>query len=434
MKKITIIFVCIPFILIASGQNALNLKDSAAIYFREVGAATRKARWLWDKDLYGPILLVDPITRKVYANYPDLAGLLKHNGEIYEGILPSNTGIANASVNWKGRDWAMIAFVSPLFVDDQDIYSLFGHELFHRAQPSLRFPRSNEPDNNHLDRKDGRIYLRLELGALIKAMHSQSPKEMKTHLTNAFTFRKYRYMLYPGADSLENALELNEGMAEYTGYVISGRNKSEAILHFERQIDKFIQNPTYVRTFAYNTLPIYGFLLRLTNKYWNKEINAKTNLADYFIKKFKIYLPTDISKTALDIAEKYNAQLIFREELAREENTKKLIHEYKKKFIEQPHFEISFKKKNVSFDPRTLIPIEDKGTVYPVMQAIDVWGILTVKNGALMSPDPDRKVTITAPLKIEGREVSGDGWILKLNDGFTVTKDENTGNYKLIKE
>lgn len=435
MKKITVTLFCILVNLISFGQTTVNFKDSSAIYFKEVKAATKKAEKLWDKDLYGPILMVNPVTREVYANYPDTAGVLKKDGEIYKGILPSNIIISNYSINWNGRDWAMVAYAPILIsINIHDIIGLFGHELFHRAQPSLHFPRSNDPNNAHLDKKDGRIYLRLELTALIKAAQATSYREMKTHLTNALTFRKYRYILYPGADTTENALELNEGVTEYTGYVISGRNKSLAILHFEEQTNKFIQNPTYVRTFAYNTIPVYGFLLRRTTKYWNKQIDAKTNLADYFIKEFHISLPNDIKNTVLEIAEQYNGKIIFDEESAKEEKTKKLILEYKNKFIEQPHFEIGFKKKNVLFNPSNLMPIEDKGTLYPTMQAIDVWGTLIVKNGALMSPDQDYKVTITVPLKIEGNELSGDGWTLKLNDGYIVIKDEKSGNYKLIKK
>ena len=44
------------------------------------------------------------------------------------------------------------------------------------------------------------------------------------------------------------------------------------------------------------------------------------------------------------------------------------------------------------------------------------------------------KIFISIPTNNENRNISGDGWTLKLNDGYSVTKDRSTGNYKLTKE
>jgi hypothetical protein len=309
---------------------------------------------------------------------------------------------------------------------------LLAHELFHKAQRSLGF-RILNTDNNHLDRKDGRIYLRLELEALRKAINATTQSEIKLYLTDAFTYRKYRYSLYPGADTTENALELNEGLAEYTGFIISGRSKKQSILHFNQSLTDFLSNPTFVRSFAYQTTPIYGYLLHYTQKYWNRNVTLKTNLTDYFIKAFNISLNSDLTKSVETGLSKYNGQVIITEETTREAKIKKLIAEYKTRFIKQPHFEIQFEQMNVSFDPGNIMPIEDKGTVYPNIRVSDKWGILTVTNGALMSPGWD-KISISIPAKIEATNISGDGWTLTLNDGYTVVKEERNGNYKLIKK
>ena len=107
--------------------------------------------------------------------------------------------------------------------------------------------------------------------------------------------------------------------------------------------------------------------------------------------------------------------------------------EYKDKFIEQPHLEISFQKMNASFDPRNIIPLEDKGTVYPKIRITDNWGILTVTNGALMSPGWD-KISVRIPTQFREANVIGDGWILELNQGFIVQKDSASHNYILGKK
>jgi len=110
----------------------------------------------------------------------------------------------------------------------------------------------------------------------------------------------------------------------------------------------------------------------------------------------------------------------------------RFISQYKDKFITQPHFEIVFEKKSTSFDSRNLTPLEGYGTVYPTITVSDNWGLLTVRNvGGLMSLNRD-KITVTAPLTMEGNRIGGEGWTLELNSNYQVQKDKTTGNYTLI--
>ncbi|WP_278353619.1 hypothetical protein [Chryseobacterium gleum] len=403
--------------------------DTISVFFDELKTVSKKNIGLWNKDLYGPVILIDPETREFFANEPDSEGILKQNGKVYSGALPASVNIANTAVNWGGKRWAMVML--PLSQNKESRINLLAHESFHRIQPSLGFTLSNV-ENNHLDQKEGRIYLRLELEALKQAIRSTSQKEMKQHLTNALTFRKYRNTLYKDSKTAENLLELNEGIAEFTGLVMSGRNNEETRSSLLNGINDFMKNPTFVRSFAYHTTPVYGYLLYNKDKDWNKRIDGKTDLTVYFIKAFNIIIPSDLEKTIGNLSDRYNGKAIVEEETAREERTKKLIAEYKVKFIQQPHFEIKFEKMNVSFDPRNIMPIEDKGTVYPNIRVTDLWGILTVGNGALMSPNWD-KISISNPVKTENKKISGDGWILELADGYSIHKDEASGNYMLIK-
>lgn len=412
------------------GQNQQYPNDSISAYFNEIKTASKENRELWNKDLYGPVILIDPKTREVFANEPDNEGALKPNGTIYSGILPNKINIANTAVNWNGKRWAMIML--PLPRNKQSRINLLAHESFHSIQPSLGFELNNV-ENNHLDQKDGRIYLRLELEALKKALMSSSEKELNRYLTHAFTFRKYRHSLYPDSADTENLLELNEGIAEFTGVIVSGRNKAQTAAFFVKKTDDFFKSPTFVRSFAYYTTPIYGYLLYNKDKSWNRKITAKTDLTGYFIKAFTIKLPGDLKKSVEKISGLYNGRAVTEEETAREEKTKKLIAGYKSRLIDSPHFELRFEKMNVSFDPGNIVPIEDKGTVYPNIRVTDLWGILNVENGALMSPNWD-KISITTPTRTEGRKISGDGWVLELANGYSIVKDDAGGNFRLKKE
>lgn len=425
-------FLIIAFLLTHTlmGQSSEIVQDRKINYFDEIKTATTKNQQLWDMNIYGPILLVNPSTRQIMSNVADSLGVLKESGEIYTGILPDEVNIANTAINWNGTRWAMICL--PLPDDANERMNLLAHELFHRAQPALGFKIAN-PENNQLDQKEGRIYLRLELEALKKALGSVSVTEMKNHLTNALIFRKYRNKLYPGSDSTENLLELNEGIAEYTGAMMSGRNNEQMIAHFQNNIDQFMQNQTFVRSFAYQTTPVYGYLLNRSKNDWNKRITNKTNLTNYFIREFGLTLPNDFKEAIQLVANQYNNQTISNEETTRQDKTDQLIAKLKSRFIEQPHFDIQLEKMNVSFDPRNIMPLGDKGTIYPNVRITDLWGILTVEKGALMSPEWN-KISVTVPLKIEDKIIDGDGWKLVLNDGYKVIKDEKTGNFKLFKK
>src|ERR1700743_1363782 len=127
-------------------------------YFREIQDVCRgEDAQLWGRPLYGPILLVEPQTRKLFANRPDSLGLLLPYRSIYAGILPKNVGLGNTATEWSGIKWTMVILPLPNKTDPR--INLMVHELFHRVQDSLGLPARNT-NNPHLDTRDGRLYLR----------------------------------------------------------------------------------------------------------------------------------------------------------------------------------------------------------------------------------------------------------------------------------
>lgn len=421
----------LPLIIASNVCAQLPTKeDSLATYFKEVKAATQRNKSLWNMDLYAPIMLVNRNTRTVYASVKDSASILTKQGGIYIGKLPNEINIANTAVKWAGQHWAMIML--PLPKNKHNRINLITHELFHRAQRTLGLNPKNY-DNNHLDSKDGRISLRLELEALRKAVLANSSLEVNQHLTHAVIFRKFRHQLYLGADSTENLLELNEGISEFTGAMLSGRNKLEMRQHFSERIDAFLLNQTFIRSFPYETTPIYGYLLSQRNKNWNKEITIKTDLTDYFTRAFELKLPNDLNSEVTRIQNNYSGEAIHQAETARELKIKTLLDEHRTKFIKNPHLEIAFENMSVSFNYTDISTLDDQGVVYPTIRAKDNWGILEVSNGALMSPDW-KKITVSNLTSVNGRVVKGDGWTLELNEGYTILKDVFTNNSCLSKK
>jgi hypothetical protein len=429
MKMIRVLLMVLAFTLpelIISGQTR-NFSDTVAIYFQEIQANTAKYKDLWNIDLYGPVLLVDPVSRSIYANYPDSTGALKKEGTIYTGHLPDAINIANTSIMWNGTSWAMIMLPLPENIHDR--LDLLSHELFHRSQTALGFHTANS-DNNHLDKRDGRIYLRLEVEALHQALQAVSGSQKTDQLADAIFFRKTRYSLFKGAGSSENQMELNEGLAAYTGIIMSDRNDNEIKEYFEQKLVEFQSWPTFVRSFAYVTVPLYGIILRNSDKGWNLMITDNTNLTDFFIKSFGISVPVNLCPVCIS---QYGFERITEEETRRESEKEQRIIEYKTVFTKNPHLEIKLEKMNISFDPRNLIPLEGYGTVYPTMRISDNWGILTVTMGALLGSNWD-KVILSNPVQIATSTVSGKGWILELSQGYSVEKDPDGRNFMLKKK
>lgn len=427
MKK-TLFAIILAFAAQGALAQALT-HDHAAKYFDEIKAAAQSHKQLWGKSLYAPIMLVDPATRHIYANTPDSLGELRQNGKIYEGTLPKAINTSNTAMKWNGTVWAMISL--PISNSKEDRVDLLAHELFHRMQPALGF-RMGISDNKHLDQKEGRIYLKLELNALKEAVAETSPDVRQKHIQNAILFRAYRHSLYPQADSTENILELNEGIAQYTGEAVSGRSHNDMVGYMLWNIDHITSQPSLIRSFAYLTTPMYGYMLQQTDKYWNRKVNGSTNLTQFFADAFKVKLPSNIAEAVEQNRPQYGADSIIAQETERDNRHRALIAEYKRVLVEDPHLRLPAIGMSVSFNPQNVTSMDELGTVYPTLRVSDQWGILTVEKGALIGPNWEC-VSVSKPTSYNESQAAGEGWTLSLSNGYTVAKGSD-GNYTVEKD
>ena len=379
-----------------------------------------------DTKLNGALILVNPKTRAFIANENNALNTFKKELTVFTGILPKSINIANTAINWEGKKWSMVML--PLPIDKMSRNNLVIHELYHQFQSDIGFHDINEQNNGHLDTYNGRVLLKLELEALRKALSSE--KSSHIHLKNALIFRNLRQN-DERKRSAENSLEINEGLAEFTALILSGRSVNEVKLHLTNSIDQFYSNPTFVRSFAYQTIPIYGYLLFRKNSSWHRMISRNTNLTDYFIESFGIDIDSKSSFEQIAKEYEYNYDEILKEEMIREEARLTKVLELKKKFLEEPTLKLNFEKMNISFNPMNITPLEGYGTVYPTLKIIDNWGVLTVKNDALLASNW-ANVIVTYPTEIGVDITKGDGWTLELNKGWNVIQIGK--NFELVKE
>lgn len=413
-------------------QNSRNISEDdmkqAETALNELENAFKKdGGKLWDYKLNGPILIINRDTRTIIANEQDKQGSFTKQGSFYIGEFPKDMNIANTAVDWNDKRWTMVAL--PLPATKADRLNLLIHESFHKIQPVIGFDSINTIQSVHLDSKEGRIYLKLELEALKKALSSGKPE---IHIKNALLFRQYRYQLFPEAKKAENSLELLEGLAEYTGSILSGRTEDELKKHYISQIEWFYTMPTFMRSFAYFTIPVYGYFMQQTNPKWNLRIDKKTKLSDFILVFYKVE-KSKLNKSQIEQTGKlYNMDSIRTFENNREQKRIEKINQYKAKFLGNNVFSINLEKMSIGFDPRNLIPLDTLGTVYPNLRITDIWGVLEVDScGALLSPDYQR-VSVSNPEQITDTLISGKGWRLTLNEQWVI--EEKAGKYNLLKK
>jgi len=414
-------------------QNNLKEISEAVKFFMEAKSLSDADNGeLWGVKLYGAMMLAYPETRLILANEPDNENFLEEINGVFVGILPDELNIANTAFDWKGKKWTMVMMPLP---EDQFIRnSLIMHELFHRIQTVISIPPYNY-SCSHLDQKEGRILLRLEWQELLSAFESEN-QERVNHINNAIILNKYRKEIFPGADSLESRMKLNEGLAEYTGLKLSGADKNSITQMLFDKVNNAGKIPSFVRSFAYISGPLYCFLLDESSIDWRKDISETSKLTGLIEYGYNISTEENIKIAAEFILDTYKDSEIVLFENDRDKKQKEKLALLKEKFINNPVLIIPLQNMNMQFNPTNLISLEDIGTVYPNIRITDNWGILDVTNEALILSN-FQSVLISLPdnfsLPQDQTNIHSDDWTIELNKGWILTPSEKKGSYLLTK-
>jgi hypothetical protein len=400
-------------------------------YFQEARVLSERDHGeLWGMSLDGPMLFVDPSTRRIVANEPDKESKLKRTGAVYVGHLPEAEAIGNRSITWGGVRWTMVMW--PLPTDKTERAALMMHESWHRIQDKIGFPATS-PSNKHLDTVEGRLWLQLEWRALAVGLRHEGAERNRA-LEDALVFRNERRRLFKEAADQEQSLEMREGLAEYTGFRLCGL-AGQALRDFTAQaLEKRPSSmSTFVRSFAYLSGPAYGILLDSSGVPWRRSLKPTNDLGILLASAFDLHLPASLPEQAEARMKRYQGEALRLVETDREKDRQKRIAEYRARLVDGPVLVIPLQKMQFSFDPTNLQPLEGLGTVYPNLRISDLWGILTVRRGALMNSDFS-KIQVTAPDKAGQRPVTGDGWRMELKEGWDITPGRRHGDYLVVRK
>lgn len=390
--------------------------QAKAVFAEREAICAQDAGRLWGRTLCGPILLIDPESRDLVANQAG-PGLEPHDG-VFTGRLPDGMGVANTAFDWAGTSWTMVIW--PLPGDPIERRTLEMHESYHRIQDALGLPaRSYAPA--HLAMLEGRVGLRLEFRALAAALAAPETSEARRDIADALAFRQRRWAA-AGAEGAEQErkLELNEGLAEYTGRKLAGAEYPE--VEAAKMLGKADGWEAYARRFAYASGPAYGLLLDRYSDGWRQGLTADSDLAAV------LGAAAGVKPTAdLKAAEaRYGGPAIRAEETPKAEARAKAAAAWTAKLVDGPRLRFSLTGKvQVEFDPRTVFPLPPHGIVYPANKISDEWGSLVVDGGVLVD-DSWSSAQVKAPASADQRK--GDGWTLTLSPGWTLVPDGRSGD------
>ena len=81
-------------------------------------------------------------------------------------------------------------------------------------------------------------------------------------------------------------------------------------------------------------------------------------------------------------------------------------------------------------------PVGEIGSVYTTLRVTDDWGVMEVTGGALLvrRDGAITEVRVPAATKIEEGSAKGDGWTLRLNEGWAVLKQDGERNQSLARK
>lgn len=420
--------------------------SAAAAVFREADSLCMRDRsTLWGRPVCGPILLVDPTDRSAIANQADAGGELRPAGSVYVGRFAEPAILSNTPTQWSGTRWTQLLwpihhvsdFLPPMTqtrwtdmigAEPSGVEKMrvtLAHELFHRVQTDLGLTRP-EGGNRHLDTLDGRYLLQLEWRALAEALASRSSSGRQRAIADALLFRSERYRLFPGAAEQEAALEINEGVPEYTGVRLGLPAAQDRTRYAIYDLSAFVHAPTFVRSFAYATGPAYGLLLDSRDPSWRGKLHSGRRLDQLLADAYHLH---EAPRTTLRARESAYGGLDLRaSEEAREQARQQQLAKLKTSLVDGPVLTLPLRGASFQFNPQTLQALDGVGTVYPTIRIVAVWGVLEVESGGALLTSDMTSARVSAA-RLDADALKGSGWHLTLKQGWHIAPGDRPGDY-----
>lgn len=400
---------------------------------------------LWGHQIWNDDIIVIDYDNTIYS-LTELSNSKTDDNILYYKTMESNTLVfVNTTQNYEGKEFATVLSNYLKYKSSTII-----HELFHLLQ--FKFKKFNGEAIAYLDETNARILLRLEYEALRNALkainENKGTDNVKSYLKEAVIFRKARQKQYSKYLNAELEIETLEGLANYTGFVLSTyENKYEKAIS---EINQREEAETYTRPFPYATGPAYGLIFDYLNVNWKNGLDKIYNFAEIYetqINKSKL----KISKKTIDQAKaRNNFEEISKQETEREERQNKLITYYTDLLINKPTLKVAitdFDNYGRSFNMNGTLTLKEKGIVYSSIHGRDksdgknFGNFSTIegkdklgKSGILSYRENEITYFVfPIPTKITETKIIGEFYEIELNPSWKLIK-KNDGNMEIVKK
>jgi len=233
----------------------------------------------------------------------------------------------------------------------------------------------------------------------------------------------------------EIALEMLEGLAEYTGRRLCGLPEEQLPAMLIEHIEHGLALPNFVRTFPYYSGPAWGFLLDLEAVPWRRRLEPGTDLAGLWAEAVGLELPdpSELEAQAAQRAQVYGFAELDRPERAREEERLARLDRHRRLLVREPHLRLPLAggRFNISFDPRRITALDDLGSVYGQLRVVSDWGELDVDGAPALLLKDWTELRLPWPSERTPQRLAGEGWALRLSAGWGVKPAEEDGSLLL---
>ncbi|MGH1366744.1 MAG: TPR end-of-group domain-containing protein [Calditrichia bacterium] len=396
---------------------------------------------LWGEPLWNENVLVIDYDFNVYSIKPFEGSVTEDSALFYKLVTDNSLSFTNTTQQFLGEEYATVVINA---IDDSS--STIIHELFHLAH--LRDMKLKADPITYLDNYDARIWLRLEYEALRNALGAIDLKADKQQVmqfvNDAFRFRRIRQEKYSDYLDLELQLETVEGLANYTGIILSSyKNKYE---HAIKEIDFRESAETFTRPFPYATGPAYGLLFDYLNVAWRVGFADVYNFLDIYesqvLKKKLRYDGSGFQAARL----RNNFATIEQEEIARKENQQQLTNFYIDLFYDKPTLKVAVPKGySMSFNMNGTMVLNKEDIVYSWLKGEHMentqfgsFATLSGKDqlglGGILRIEDYNELVFPQPTSIVGDTIRGFNYEMTLNPGWKVAKVNEKGDMRIILE
>jgi hypothetical protein len=408
----------LAYVVIGHASPAVAQVDQqrAQQFFKEAQAlCERDGGRLWGASICMPMVIGDARTQTFATSQPPP-----------DAPRPKLIGILMGPIQWGDTMWAALAWDMVANQPPRVRNAMFLHESFHILQMRLGLGVSTV-SAEHLDSPEGRYWLRLEWHALARALR-ESGEPRGLAVRDALAFRQARHARFPDQVETERALDINEGLASYTGIVLAAQSEADAIASALDELAGQESGESYVRTAAYASGPAYGLLLDAASPGWTRKVRASGDPAAMLMRALAVRPVADVEAAAA----RYGGAEIRAAEEQREQQRQARIAELRRRFVDGPVLLVPGGGSGFS-DSHGAVVIPDVGTIwFGDYRMKGAWGALEADRGVLLSTD-GRTRRLPAPVRRDETTITGDGWTLTVAPGWVVRDGARQGDYEVVR-